>query len=132
LQELKSRLNTALQDRVARAQDGLGDLRDRLRPLRFSRKLEEQKQNTADLSDRLERAFSHHLERERLLLAEIKTALDSRNPFTILAQGYCVVEKQGVVVRRAETITEGDRMKIRFYDGSSQVIVEKVDHERNL
>jgi exodeoxyribonuclease VII large subunit len=132
LQELKTRLNAALQDRVACARDGLGDLRDRLRPQRFSRKLEERKQNTADLSDRLERAFAHHLERERLLLAEMKTALHSRNPFAVLARGYCVAEKQGVVVRRAETIRQGDRLKIRFYDGSSQVVVEQVDHERNL
>ena len=132
LQELRSRLNAALQERVTSAQEGLNDLRDRLRPQRFGRKLEERKQNTADLSDRLERAFSHNLERQHLLLAEMKTALDSRNPLAVLARGYCVAEKQGVVVRYAESITKGDRMKIRFFDGSSQVIVEQVDHERNL
>ncbi|MDD1674662.1 MAG: exodeoxyribonuclease VII large subunit [Methanomicrobiales archaeon] len=132
LLELKNRLNAALQDRVTWAQDELGDLRDRLRPQRFCRKLEERKQNTADLSDRLERAFTHHLERERLLLAEMKTALDSRNPLAVLVRGYCVAEKQGTVVRSAETIIRGDRLKIRFYDGTSKVIVEHVDHERNL
>ncbi|MFY9800915.1 MAG: exodeoxyribonuclease VII large subunit [Methanoregula sp.] len=132
LQELKSRLNASLLDRVARARDEISDLRDRLRPQRFCRRIEERKQNTADLSDRLERAFSNRLERERLLLAGMKTALDSRNPLGVLARGYCVAEKQGGVVRSAGNITKGDRMKIRFYDGSSQVIVEQVDHERNL
>ncbi len=132
LQELKSRLNAALLDRVTWARDEISDLRDRLRPQRFCRRIEERKQNTADLSDRLERAFSNRLERERLLLAGMKTALDSRNPLGVLARGYCVAEKQGGVVRSAGGITKGDRMKIRFYDGSSQVIVEQVDHERNL
>lgn len=132
LQELKVRLNGALQDRVAWAWDEISDLRDRLRPQRFLRKLEEKKQNTADLSDRLERAFSNRLGCERLLLAEMKTALDSRNPLAVLARGYCVVEKRGTVVKSADTITKGDRMNIRFYDGSSQVIVEDVEHERNL
>jgi exodeoxyribonuclease VII large subunit len=132
LQELKSQLNASLQARVAWARDEISDLRDRLRPQRFCRKLEERKQNTADLSDRLERAFSNRLERERLLLAEMKTALDSRNPLAVLARGYCVAEKEGGVVKSADTITKGDRMKIRFYHGSSQVIVEQVDHERNL
>jgi exodeoxyribonuclease VII large subunit len=132
LQELKILLNTTLQARVAWAREEISDLRDRLRPQRFCRKLEERKQNTADLSDRLERAFSNRLERERLLLAEMKTALDSRNPLAVLARGYCVAEKQGGVVRSAGAIAKGDRMKIRFNDGSSQVIVEKVDHERNL
>ena len=132
LQELKSLLNASLQARVAWARDEVADMRDRLRPQRFSRKLEERKQNMADLSDRLERAFSNRLGREHLLLAEMKTALDSRNPLAVLARGYCVAEKQGEVVRSSDAITKGDRMKIRFYNGSSQVIVEQVDHERNL
>jgi exodeoxyribonuclease VII large subunit len=132
LQELKSLLNASLQARVAWARDEVADMRDRLRPQRFSRKLEERKQNMADLSDRLERAFLNRLGREHLLLAEMKTALDSRSPLAVLARGYCVAEKQGEVVRSSGAITKGDRMKIRFYDGSSQVIVECVDHERNL
>ncbi len=132
LKEFKSQMSTALQGRVAWARDEVADMRDRLRPQRFCRKLEERKQNTADLSDRLERAFSNRLERERLLFAEMKSALESRNPLAVLARGYCVAEKQGEVVRSSGTITKGDRMKIRFYNGSSQVIVEQVDHERNL
>jgi exodeoxyribonuclease VII large subunit len=132
LHELKSQLNAALQDRVAWAWDGISGLRDRLRPQRFLKKIEERKQNTADLSERLERAFSNRLGRERLLLAEMRTALDSRNPVAVLARGYCVAEKQGSVVKSAGTITKGDRMNIRFYDGSSLVTVEDVDHERNV
>jgi exodeoxyribonuclease VII large subunit len=132
LHELKSQLSAALQDRVARAWDEISDLRDRLRPQRFVRKIEERKQNTADLSERLERAFSNRLGRDRLLLAEMRTALDSRNPVAVLARGYCVAEKQGSVVKSAGTITKGDRMNIRFYDGSSLVTVEDVDHERNV
>ena len=62
----------------------------------------------------------------------MKTALDEQEPAAVLARGYCVAEKQGAVVKSAVTITKGDRMKIRFYDGSSHVIVEQVDHERNL
>jgi exodeoxyribonuclease VII large subunit len=132
LQELKSQLNAALQARVAWAWDEISDLRDRLRPQRFYRKLEERKQNMADLSDRLERAFSNRLGREKLILAELKTALDSRSPVAVLARGYCVTEKNGVIVRSIQTVEKGDHMKIRFYDGSSQVIVERVDDERNL
>jgi exodeoxyribonuclease VII large subunit len=132
LQELRGQLNAALQARVAWAWDEISDLRDRLRPQRFLRKIEERKQNTADLSERLERAFSNRLRRERLLLAQMRTALDSRNPVAVLARGYCVAEKEGRVVKSAGTITKGDRMNIRFYDGSSQVTVEDVNHERDL
>jgi exodeoxyribonuclease VII large subunit len=62
----------------------------------------------------------------------MRTALDSRNPVAVLARGYCVAEKQGRVVKSAGTIIKGDRMNIRFYDGSSQVTVEDVNHERDL
>jgi exodeoxyribonuclease VII large subunit len=132
LQELKSQLNASLQARVAWAWDEISDLRDRLRPQRFCRKLEERKQNMADLSDRLERAFSNRLGCEKLILAELKTALDSRSPVAVLARGYCVAERNGVIVKSARTVEKGDHMKIRFYDGSSKVIVERVDDERNL
>jgi exodeoxyribonuclease VII large subunit len=132
LQELKSQLNASLQARVAWAWDEISDLRDRLRPQRFCRKLEERKQNMADLSDRLERAFSNRLGCEKLILAELKTALDSRSPVAVLARGYCVAERNGVIVKSARTVEKGDHMKIRFYDGSSQVIVERVNDERNL
>lgn len=132
LKELKSQMSAALQGRVAWAMEEISELRDRLRPQRFLRKLEERKQDTADLSDRLERAFSNRLERKRLLLCEMKTALDSRSPLAVLARGYCVAEKNGAVVKRADTLALGDHMKIRFYDGSSQVIVERVDYERDL
>ena len=132
LQEQKSQLNAALQARLTWAWDEISDLRDRLRPQRFLRKIEERKQYTADLSERLERALSNRLGRERLLLAQMRTALDSQNPVAVLARGYCVAEKQGRVVKSAGMVTKGDRMNIRFYDGSSQVTVEDVKHERDL
>ena len=125
-------MNSALLGRVAWAKEEIAGLRDRLRPQRFLRKLDERKTATADLADRLERGLSTRLDRERLLLAEMKTALDGRSPRAVLARGYCVAEKDGTVVRGVEAIAPGDRMKIRFYDGSSLVNVERVDHDGNV
>ena len=132
LKELKTRMTAALQGWVFGAKEEISDLRDRLRPQRFLRKLEDRKQDVTDLFDRLERAYSNRIERERLLLCEMKTALDSRSPRAVLARGYCVAERNGTVVKRAEKISQGDQMKIRFIDGSSQVIVERVDYERDV
>ena len=132
LSELKSLMTASVQGRIAWAKEELTGMRDRLRPQLFLRRIEEQKTTTADLADRLERAWKTRIERERLLLAELKTALDSRSPLAVLARGYCVAEKNGLIVKSVGGLTQNDRMKIRFYDGNSDVIVERVDHERNL
>lgn len=132
LQEYKIRIGTALQGRVAWAREEMLALRDRLRPQKFARKIGERRQYTADLAERLERACSTRIERERLLLAGMTTALEGRSPLAVLARGYCVAEKGGELVKGTRTLVKDDRLKIRFYDGSSQVIVERVDHDRNV
>jgi exodeoxyribonuclease VII large subunit len=130
--ELRSLLTTSLQGRIAWAREELTGMRDRLRPQRFLHRIEERKTNTADLADRLERACVTRIEREHLMLAELKTALDSRSPLAVLARGYCVAEKNGLIVKSVDGITKNDRMNIRFYDGNSDVIVERVNHDRDV
>ena len=130
--ELKSQMAATVQARIAWAREEIIGMRDRLRPHRFVKKIEERKTASADLADRLGRAYLTRIERERLLLAGMKTALESRSPLAVLARGYCVAEKNGVVVKSVNGIAENDRIKIRFYDGNCDVIVERVDHERDL
>jgi exodeoxyribonuclease VII large subunit len=130
--ELKSLLTASLQGRIAWAREELIGMRDRLRPQRFLHRIEERKTTTADLADRLGRACVTRIERERLLLAETKTALDSRSPLAVLARGYCVAEKNGLIVKSVDGLTREDRIKIRFYNGNTDVIVERVEHERNV
>jgi exodeoxyribonuclease VII large subunit len=132
LQEQWIRLSSSLQGRVAWAREEVLGLRDRLRPQKFARKIEERRQYTADLADRLERASRTRIDRERLLLAEMKTALEGRSPLSVLARGYCVAEKDGTVVKGTGGLAKDDRLRIRFYDGSSRVIVDEVDHDRNI
>ena len=71
---------SALPGRVARAQEEVTGLRDRLRPRRFPRKLDERKTATADLGDQLDRGIRSRLGRERLILKELKTALVAGAP----------------------------------------------------
>ncbi len=128
LKDLKNVMNSVMQTRIEREKEEITDLRNRLRPLRFARKLEERKQNIADLSDRLERAFTTRLERERLLLEGMRTALEGRNPLAVLSRGYCMAEKAGKIVKSVSDLDKGDRINIRFYDGRSDMSVERVEH----
>ncbi|HII99499.1 MAG TPA: exodeoxyribonuclease VII large subunit [Methanoregula sp.] len=132
LQEQKIRIDTALQGRVAWAREEIQGLRDRLRPQKFVRKIGERRQYSADIADRLDRACATRIEREQLLLAGMKAALEAASPLGILSRGYCIAEKDGKLVRSAGALKKDDRLKIRFFDGSSQVSVERVDHDRNI
>jgi len=132
LKELHDLMGSALLGRLAWAKEEISGLRDRLRPRRFAQMIEERQQFTADLAERLERACSTRLERERLLLAGLGMALESHNPSSVLSRGYCVAEKDGSVVKSTSRLAEKDRLRLRFYDGSSQVIVERVDHDGNV
>ena len=62
----------------------------------------------------------------------MKTALEGRSPRLVLARGYCVAEKNGIMVRSVDAIKEDERLNLRFYDGRSRVVVERVDHDGNL
>jgi exodeoxyribonuclease VII large subunit len=132
LRDLRCQLATTLLSRVSRARDEITDLRYRLRPQRFLRKIAERRQATADLSDRLERAFTTWIGRDHLILAEMKAALEGRSPRAVLSRGYCVAEKDGIVVRGVTSLKENNRLDLRFYDGRSRVVVERVDHDGNL
>jgi len=132
LSELRSLMTASVMGRIAWAREDIIGMRDRLRPQRFVHRIEERKNTTADLADRLERGCKTRIEREHLLLAESKTALESRSPLAVLARGYCVAEKDGLIVKSTDRLVQNDRMKIRFYNGNTDVVVERVDHERNV
>lgn len=132
LGEMETRIRSALLSRVARSSEEVSDLRDRLRPLRFIRKLEEKKQGVADLSDRIMRAFANRIERDRLALSGIGTALEGTSPLAVLARGYCIAEMDGKTVKTVRELSRGDHLGIRFTDGKGHVLVERVEHDGNV
>jgi exodeoxyribonuclease VII large subunit len=132
LSDLKQHTTAVLMDRTERAKATVADLRDRLRPLRFKRRLDDRKQAAADAADRLERAVRTRIGHEHLLLSEVKTALEGRNPLAVLARGFCVAEKDDRLVTGVGSLSENDRLRIRFFNGRCHVIVERVEHDRNV
>jgi len=132
IRDLQLQMAGSLVSRIERAICELADLRDRLRPLRFARKIDERKQITADYADRLERALLTRIGREKLILAGMKTTLEAQNPLGILGRGYCIVEKNGRTVTSVASLAVQDRLNIRFSDGKSQVLVERVEHDPDI
>lgn len=127
-----AQLRTALLQRLERAREEVLDIRDRLRPRRFERRVAERQQETVDLAERLNRAFKVRIERERLELDRLLAILDGHNPLALLARGYCVAEKDGRMVKTAAALSAGNALSIRFIDGKCDVRVERISHDRNV
>jgi exodeoxyribonuclease VII large subunit len=132
LLEIRQRIRSLMQNRIGAEAEQVAGLRDRLRPLRYARKIGERKQYVADLAERLYRSSAARTEHERLLLDAMKSALTAHNPLAVLQRGYCVAEKDGRVVKSVGEIAAGDRVTVRFRDGSSRMNVESVNHDRNV
>ena len=132
LSNMRCQLDAGMGGRLVRAQDMTRDLRDRLRPQRFIRGIHERQQSVADLADRLERGLRTGIGNQRLALSGLSAALNATSPVQILARGYCVVEREGHIIRSAAGIGKGDQLDIRFTDGKSRVVVERVDYDGNI
>jgi len=131
-QSLSAQLRHALLQRLERAMGEVLDLRDRLRPRRFERRIHERRQETADLGERLGRALNVRIEHDRLALNQLRAIIDGYNPQTLLARGYCVIEKDKKMVTTVDTLASGDVLNIRFIDGRCDVRVERIRHGRNV
>ena len=132
LEEMQNKLDVSLISLLNRSKKEVAGLKDRLRPQRFNRLVEEKRQLVTDLFDRLEHASTIRIERDKLMLAEMRTRLELGNPRAVLSRGYCVAEKDGSIVKSVTNLKKDDRLNIRFSDGRSRVITEGVEYDGNL
>ena len=84
------------------------------------------------LADRLERAFSGRIAREKLSLDGLEARLSGRNPLAVLGRGYCLVEREGTVVRSVREVSSEEKLRVRMADGRMDVVVKGVTREEKL
>ncbi len=127
-QAYEARLHRMMQDRVERERKTLELLTSGVlsRPKQI---LDPQRMKTADLERRLEAAAVNVLATKRAALSSVCGRLDALNPLGVLARGYAAVGIDDQTVTRAEQISVGDRLTVRFTDGSVTAIAESM--ERN-
>ena len=120
----EARLHRMMQDRVARERRTLELLTSGIlsRPKQL---LDPQRMKTADLERRLESATVSALTVKRTALSSVCARLDALNPLSVLARGYAVVETENGTVTRAEQLSLGECMTVRFADGAVIATVEE-------
>jgi exodeoxyribonuclease VII large subunit len=81
---------------------------------------------------RLQQAHSRSIERGAARMAALATGLQSLNPQAVLERGYSIVAKMdGGVVRSAEQLSIGERLRISFAQGAAVANVESTGKDDN-
>jgi len=132
LVETRKKMGSILLSRLDTAAREIEDLRGRLSPGRLERKIFERREDLASRTERITRTFISKIERERLILAGLRTAIEGRNPAHLLSRGYCILEKDGRVVRSAADIETGDNAVARLSDGRADLVIGKVYHDKEI
>ena len=78
------------------------------------------------LSKRLDLSVSRHLATKRQSMERVVAGLSALNPLAVLGRGYALVQNgEGRVVPSAKELAVGDRVTLRFADGTAKVAVEE-------
>lgn len=132
LRETRKKMGSVLISKLDRAAHEIEDIRGRLSPSRLDKKIFDRREDLATRTEMMARAFVSKVEKEKLRLNAIKTAIEGRNPVNLLARGYCILEKDGRVVRSVTAINPGDSAVARLCDGKADLLIGKVYHDRKI
>ena len=131
VQSLTTRLNAAQTTRLKRYRTQL----DRLSAARVLTSPEGvyrlRRETVTALEKRLNLSVSRHLGRKRQSMERVTASLGALNPLAVLSRGYALVQTEaGKVIPAAAALTVGERVSLKFSDGSARAVVEDVSAER--
>jgi exodeoxyribonuclease VII large subunit len=126
LASARLRLVESLRARVQIATDRLTQLQARRALSRPAEETARRQQRLDDLTDRLQRAAEHALERGRLGLRGACGRLEALSPIAILSRGYAIALKlpERSLIARVGDVQPGDRFTVRLCDGEVAATVE--------
>jgi exodeoxyribonuclease VII large subunit len=129
VQAARERLAHALRRRVAEQRDRLQFLNQRPCLARPGEIIDLRRQRVDDLDASLSRAMTDRLSDGRTRIAILSGRLDALSPLKVMGRGYAAVEKlpERRLVRAATEARPGDKIAIRFHDGTLITQVERVE-----
>ena len=112
-------LEQALHSRLSLARQAADQQRRTLQRLSPQARIEAQRQQVDDLSQRAGRSLGHALALYHSQLAGLQARLAALSPLAVLERGYAIVRQQetGAIVRQVEQVAPGDRLSVRVQDG---------------
>lgn len=81
----------------------------------------------AERLNSLERAigtnFVRFMDRQYSSLSEKASRLEALSPLKVLSRGYSLVYKDGELIKSSETVSEGDKIGLRFGNGGADALI---------
>jgi len=128
----RAQIRTALEKKLERSSDSLENLRYRLQPHRVSRRIDTEKQQLADLQERLLHDLGSLLEKERLRIESLGGRLRSADPALPISRGYACLIRDGQVVTSVQRVSAGDHVEIRMAGGQALAEIKEVKYENEI
>ena len=128
----RRRLRAAALSAVDRAARRLGRSRESLRAHAPSARLMVHRVRWEAAVGALRRGVGASLAGSSARLKAVSARLDALSPLAVLSRGYAIVyrEPEGVIVRRAREVGEGDALRLRVSEGEIDAIVKAAREPR--
>ncbi|MCQ8893200.1 MAG: exodeoxyribonuclease VII large subunit [Methanolinea sp.] len=129
LGDFRKALCARLLGKLDRAATEIAELRERFSPRRMEQRLNVRREDLNVLETRMLRAMTARIDRGRERVSAMAHILEAKNPCQVLGRGYCILTRQGRVIRSAREVSPGDRLSARLSDGTIDTIVHEVRHD---
>ena len=127
LDELIGRMENATSRTVNLKRERFLNIVNRLELFSPSGRLAVSKKELEQKRLALEQGFERIIQKKREGLSIASAKLTAINPLAVLSRGYSYSQKDGAVISSVVQIAEGDRIDIRFADGSASAEIISVD-----
>ncbi len=87
--------------------------------------LDDYRMKLTDREEKMERAIAQTLSKKRERMIKETQRLEALSPLAVLSRGYAAVSREDETVISAQALQNGDRLKIRFSDGTVEAEVKE-------
>ena len=129
LDDLAIRLQQAMTINLQNRHSNTQQLQNRLLQRSPARLVEKIRHRTEHLSEHLQHQMQKKLERQNHQLQQLSGHLNAVSPLATLSRGYSIVQKNGDIIRDANTLSPGDQITTRFSSGSASCTVNTLHPE---
>ena len=77
------------------------------------------------ITERITSLTKARVARERGDLSRLAAGLDAMSPLSVLSRGYAIATHEGVAVRDASEVKDGDLVTVRVHEGRFEAVVKK-------